>query len=188
MHHRTPSARVVTQMFPNERTDRRTDDRTMAAGAPVTWRTVPTFLKLPGVKQGASARTRPCICADALASARTLRCVRADASQRPRGHGRPRGRISLPSPLPPSVPSPSRSPSLPSVVRADAGLRPRRREKKKKKKRIFLKIIFGFQSPKFPKSPKSPKSGLVPLVTHPSSIRLLGCLIPKFLSLSLHSL
>jgi hypothetical protein len=30
--------------------------------------------------------------------------------------------------------------------------------------------------------------GLVPLVTHPSSIPLLGGLTPKFLSLSLHSL
>jgi hypothetical protein len=30
--------------------------------------------------------------------------------------------------------------------------------------------------------------GLVPLITHPSSIPLLGGLIPKFLSLSLHSL
>jgi hypothetical protein len=30
--------------------------------------------------------------------------------------------------------------------------------------------------------------GLIPLVTHPSSIPLLGGLIPKFLSLSFHSL
>jgi hypothetical protein len=56
--------------------------------------------------------------------------------------------------------------------------------------------VFGFQSPRSP----SPASfvgeaarrrrvfGLVPLVTHPSSIPLLGGLTPKFLSLSLHSL
>jgi hypothetical protein len=62
--------------------------------------------------------------------------------------------------------------------------------------------IYGFQSPKSPKSPKpralrasraKPREeegffGLVPLVTHPSSIPLLGGLTPTFLSLSLHSL
>jgi hypothetical protein len=73
--------------------------------------------------------------------------------------------------------------------------------------------VFGFQSPKSPNSPNSPNSsssagfvggapraswakpreeegffGLVPLVTHPSSIPLLGGLTPKLLSLSLHSL
>jgi hypothetical protein len=36
---------------------------------------------------------------DAPMSARTLGCIRADAAQRPRGHGRLRRRISLPSPL-----------------------------------------------------------------------------------------
>jgi hypothetical protein len=76
------------------------------------------------------------------------------------------------------------------------------------KKNLFLVVVaglkrkkkkFGFQSPRSPSSPSSlgfageaTKEegffGLVPLVTHPSSIPLLGCLIPKFLSLSLHSL
>jgi hypothetical protein len=62
--------------------------------------------------------------------------------------------------------------------------------------------VFGFQSPRSPSSPSSPAPqalwakpreeegffGLVPLVTHPSSIPLLGGLTPKFLSLSFHSL
>jgi hypothetical protein len=61
---------------------------------------------------------------------------------------------------------------------------------------------FGFQSPKSLNSPSSPNSpGFAgeaarrrrffrpsSLVTHPSSIPLLGALTPKFLSLSLHSL
>jgi hypothetical protein len=56
--------------------------------------------------------------------------------------------------------------------------------------------IFGFQSPNSPSSAgfegEAAKRrrffGLVPLVTHPSSIPLLGGSTPKFLSLSLHSL
>jgi hypothetical protein len=65
--------------------------------------------------------------------------------------------------------------------------------------------VFGFQSPRSPSSPSQrvPRAlrasrakpreeegffGLVPLVTHPSSIPLLGGLTPKFLSLSFHSL
>jgi hypothetical protein len=54
--------------------------------------------------------------------------------------------------------------------------------------------VFNPQDPQAPRAlrakPREEESffSLVPLVTHPSSIPLLGCLIPKFLSLSLHSL
>jgi hypothetical protein len=60
--------------------------------------------------------------------------------------------------------------------------------------------VFNPQDPKDPQDPRAPWAsrakpreeegffGLVPLVTHPSSIPLLGGLTPKFLSLSLHSL
>jgi hypothetical protein len=57
--------------------------------------------------------------------------------------------------------------------------------------------VFSPQNPQNPQTPRTPRAkpreeegffGLVPLVTHPSSIPLLGGLIPKFLSLSLHSL
>jgi hypothetical protein len=53
------------------------------------------------------------------------------------------------------------------------------------------------QTPQTPQTPRAPRAkpreeegffGLVPLVTYPSSIPLLGGLTPKFLSLSLHSL
>jgi hypothetical protein len=56
------------------------------------------------------------------------------------------------------------------------------------------------QDPQVPRAPRAPRAlrakpreeegffGLVPLVTHPSSIPLLGGLTPKFLSLSFHSL
>jgi hypothetical protein len=73
--------------------DGRTDDRTMPAGASVTWTHCSVLF---GVTWGKT------------------RCVRADAGVRPCG------RISLP-PLPsPPLPSPPLpSPSLPSTVRAD---------------------------------------------------------------------
>jgi hypothetical protein len=59
--------------------------------------------------------------------------------------------------------------------------------------------MFGFQSLRSPSSPSSAGFAgeaarrrrffsLVPLVTHPSSISLLGGLTPKFLSLYFHSL
>jgi hypothetical protein len=60
--------------------------------------------------------------------------------------------------------------------------------------------VFNPQTPQTPQTPRAPRAsqakpreeegffGLIPLVTHPSSIPLLGCLTPKFLSLSLHSL
>jgi hypothetical protein len=91
----------------------------------------------------------------------------------------------------------------------------RKKYKKYKKIKYFLEVvaglerenffsIFNFQFPVFnpqnPRTPRAPRAsrakpqeeegffGLVPLVTHPSSIPLLGGLTPKFLSLSLHSL
>jgi hypothetical protein len=69
----------------------------------------------------------------------------------------------------------------------------------KRKKYI---LVFNPQVPLDPQDPLDPPNpraswakpreeegffGLVPLVTHPSSIPLLGGLTPKFLSLSLHS-
>jgi hypothetical protein len=54
--------------------------------------------------------------------------------------------------------------------------------------------VFNPQDPRAPRAlrakPQEEKGffGLVPLVTHPSSIPLLGGLTPKFLSLSFHSL
>jgi hypothetical protein len=70
---------------------------------------------------------------------------------------------------------------------------------------IFLVVVAGLKRENFffrfsvlnPQDPRPSRAkpreeegffGLVPLVTHPSSIPLLGCLTPKFLSLSLHSL
>jgi hypothetical protein len=65
---------------------------------------------------------------------------------------------------------------------------------------FFQFSIFNPQNPQDPQTPRAPRAsrakpqeeegffGLVPLVTHPSSISLLGGLTPKFLSLSLHSL
>jgi hypothetical protein len=67
----------------------------------------------------------------------------------------------------------------------------------------FRFSVFNPQNPQNPRTPRTPQAaravqakpreeedffGLVPLVTHPSSIPLLGGLTPKFLSLSLHSL
>jgi hypothetical protein len=64
----------------------------------------------------------------------------------------------------------------------------------------FWFSVFSLQNPQNPQTPQTPQAsrakpreeegffGLVPLVTHPSSIPLLGGLNPKFLSLSLHSL
>jgi hypothetical protein len=69
-----------------------------------------------------------------------------------------------------------------------------RHEKREKKIRFS---VFNPQDPQDPQAPQAPRAkpreeegffGLVPLVTHPSSIPLLGGLTPKFLSLSLHSL
>jgi hypothetical protein len=60
--------------------------------------------------------------------------------------------------------------------------------------------VFNPQDPQDPRVPRAPRAsrakpreeegffGLIPLVTHPSSIPLLGGLTPKFLSLSFHSL
>jgi hypothetical protein len=66
-------------------------------------------------------------------------------------------------------------------------------EKKRKEKNS----VFNLQDPQDPQAPRASRAkpqeeegffGLVTLVTHPSSIPLLGGLTPKFLSLSLHSL
>jgi hypothetical protein len=86
----------------------------------------------------------------------------------------------------------------------------RRRVKKKKKKNFFFFgrccrlekrgkniSVFNPQDPQVPRAQRASRAkpredegffGLVPLVTHPSSIPLLGGLTPKFLSLSFHSL
>jgi hypothetical protein len=65
---------------------------------------------------------------------------------------------------------------------------------------IIYNFRFSVFNPQDPQTPRAPRAswakpreeegffGLVPLVTHPSSIPLLGGLIPKFLSLSFHSL
>jgi hypothetical protein len=73
----------------------------------------------------------------------------------------------------------------------------------KRGEKIFRFSVFNSQDPQgpqvlqVPRVPRAPQAkpreeegffGLVPLVTHPSSIPLLGGLTPKFLSLSLHSL
>jgi hypothetical protein len=73
---------------------------------------------------------------------------------------------------------------------------------KREKKNVRFSV-FNPQDPQDPQAPPAPPApwpspakpreeealfGLVPLVTHPSSIPLLGGLTPKFLSLSLHSL
>jgi hypothetical protein len=104
-------------------------------------------------------------------------------------------------------PVPPRSPY------ADRLLHLRGRSKKTKNKIIFFGScllekrgkkcsVFGFQSqsPQDPQDPQDPRAsqpkpqeekgffGLILLVTHPSCIPLLGGLIPKFLSLSFHSL
>jgi hypothetical protein len=92
----------------------------------------------------------------------------------------------------------------------------RHRVEKKIKKKICLVVVAGWkrgqkifqfsvfnpqhpQAPQIPQVPQVPRAsrakpreeegffGLVPLVTHPSSIPLLGGLTPKFLSLSFHS-
>jgi hypothetical protein len=104
------------------------------------------------------------------------------------------------------------SPSLPSPSSADTVCCPRGHQKKNKLLLLFYffgsccrlgkrEKIFNFQFSVFnPQTPQTPWAsrpkpqeeegsfGLVPLVTHPSSIPLLGGLTPKFLSLSLHSL
>jgi hypothetical protein len=72
--HSLQGGRVVTRTF----SDRRTDDRTMAAGASVTWTHCSVLFEVTWGKTAASARTR----------ART--CVRVDARVRPRGHERVR--------------------------------------------------------------------------------------------------
>jgi hypothetical protein len=147
---------------------------------------------------------------------RTRQCDSADAGPRERGPTPAqtwRGRTSLPSPL---ASSPPPSPSLPPlcyphgreffyflfilfilflkfflVVVTDL-----------ERENFFTIYNFRFSvfNPQTPRTPRALRAsrakpreeegffGLVPLVTHPSSIPLLGGLTPKFLSLSLQSL
>jgi hypothetical protein len=112
-----------------------------------------------------------------VASARTLECIRAD-KVRLHGHGaseqtHPSVRADA---FVPSLASPL--PSLPPL-RTQFAVRADTRKKKKKEK-----------TPQASRAKPREEGffGLVPLVTHPSSIPLLGGLTPKFLSLSLHSL
>jgi hypothetical protein len=141
-------------------------------------------MKLHGVKRLASARTR---------------------SLRPLGHRPVRVDEVISLPLPsPSLCTPS---PLARPVRMRHG-----RMKKIIKKIIFYFFIFGCwllekrgkkcsvfnpQDPQVPRASRASRAkpreeegffALVPLVTHPSSIPLLGGLTPKFLSLSFHSL
>jgi hypothetical protein len=67
----------------------------------------------------------------------------------------------------------------------------------KRGQKKFQFSVFNPQDPRVPRAPRASRAkpreeegffGLVPLVTHPSSIPLLGGLTPKFLSLSFHSL
>jgi hypothetical protein len=133
---------------------------------------------------------------------------------RPRGRTPATAQTHLP-PLP-STSLPSPSPSLPCYprIRTDAKKKFKKlfyfififlinflvvvagleREKK------YFNFQFSVSNPQNPRAPRAPRAsrakpreeegifGLVPLVTHPSSIPLLGGLTPKFLSLSLHSL
>jgi hypothetical protein len=145
-------------------------------------------MKLLGIK-----RSRPCGRAYACTSARARvyprgqACVRTDALMSPRGHSASMRTHSLLPSLP--SPPPSLPPSCP--VRTDALGKGRKK---------FRFSVFNPQDPQDPQDPQASQAlrakpreeegffGLVPLVTHPSSIPLLGGLTPKFLSLSLHSL
>jgi hypothetical protein len=132
-------------------------------------------------------RGHPCLSGHSLASARM--------------HLRP---LPLPPspPLPPLPPSPRLSARTRKIIIIIIIIKlnffwyllPAWKERKK-----FTIYNFRFSIPKIPKLPElrglheKPREeegffGLVPLVTHPNSIPLLGGLTPKFLSLSLHSL
>jgi hypothetical protein len=163
--------------------DGRTDTRTMAAGSSMTWTHCSVRYEVTWNKK---ARVR----ADAPLHPRKHRPVYADEV------------ISL-----------SPCPHPPSALRGRAVVSARTRRGRPKK----IKIIFFFgcwllekrgkkcsvfnpQDPRDPRVPRAARAswakpreeegffGLVPLVTHPSSIPLLGGLTPKFLSLSFYSL
>jgi hypothetical protein len=130
--------------------------------------------------------------------------IRANVPMRPREHRHVYTSLPLTLALPPY---PLAHPVQTSwCVRTDAA---RTLEKKILKKLFFIYFYFGscllekrgkkssvfnLQDPQDPRAPRAkPREeegffGLVPLVTHPSSIPLLGGLTPKFLSLSFHSL
>jgi hypothetical protein len=101
-------------------------------------------------------------------------------------------------------PSPPRLAPHPAPIRPPSGPRPAPRwvvvASRKRGEKIFRFSVFNPQVPQVPRVPRAPRAsrakpreeegffGLVPVVTHPSSISLLGGLTPKFLSLSFHSL
>jgi hypothetical protein len=116
-------------------------------------------LKLPGVKQGASARTRKKkkLKKKFVLKKNKILLVVVAGLEREKSFSIFNFRFSVFNPQNPQNPQP---PQTPRALRASRA-KPREEE--------------GFFS-------------LVPLVTHPSSIPLLGGLTPKFLSLSLHSL
>jgi hypothetical protein len=110
--------------------------------------------------------------------------------------------LSLPLPPSPILPSP---PSALLLRRRAASASAWTLEKNKIGSRCRLEkreknSVFNPQDPQDPQAPRAPRAlqasrakpreeeGFFGLVTHPSSIPLLGGLTPKFLSLSLHSL
>jgi hypothetical protein len=152
---------VVTRMFSDRRTDERTDDQTMAAGASVTWTHCSVLFEVTKGK---------------------TRCDRADATIRPRGRWGASVRTSMSARTQPSVradmgihadasPSPPLSlPPLPSPLSLPPQ-RPHGREKNKINKIKFILVVvaglerkkkisifnFRFSIPKIPKIPKLPE-------------------------------
>jgi hypothetical protein len=105
---------------------------------------------------------------------------------------------SLPSPSPPlpspPLPSPADTVCCPRGQAMSARTRYVRADTDADARKVGKKFRFSVFNPQDPwaswvkPQEKEGFFGLVPLVTHPSSIPLLGGLTPKFLSLSLHSL
>jgi hypothetical protein len=167
------------------RTDGRTNDRTMAAVASVTWTHCSVLFEVTWDK------TR-CVRADATMRLCRRTRVRADAKKIFKNKNKNKlllllflvvvaglegenffsffnFRFSVFNPQNPQNPQNPETPETPQTCR----------------------------TPRTPRTPRAPRAkpreeegffGLVPLVTHASSIPLLGGLTPKFLSLSLHSL
>jgi hypothetical protein len=175
----------------------------MAAGSSVTWTHC-------SVRYKVILRVNRLVRADALKRQPTqpVRANAACSSFPPSPPSRPSRSLtrSLMSALRLQGPSTSAQ-THPSVHAADAVYYPYAcsKKKKKQKKNFFFsssccplekrKKKFGFQSPRSPSSTGFASEamrrrkffGLVPLLTHPSSIPVLSGLTPKFLSLSLHS-
>jgi hypothetical protein len=181
-------------------------------GRPWLGRIVVSVMKLHGGKTLASVRKRAASARTGRVRA-DASCVHADTA-RPRGRTqRPRECIcSLPRLASPRLPSPPLPSPPPSPTDADVDAQNFfiiiiklfiyiiylfiyfgsccQLEKRKKK---FRFSVFNPQDPRDPrvawaKPWEEGFFGLVPLVTHPSSIPFLGGLTPKFLSLSLHYL